>query len=96
MLQVSSSLVKMLAGTIMTSLIAIAGYMLVWNRDDAAFKKVVTLQLNNMEGDLSEIKQTMGVVPGNTQRINDLTDRVRRLENGADEYHKGPTQRADQ
>jgi hypothetical protein len=88
MVQISSGLVKLIAATIMTSLIAIAGYMLLWNRDDAAFKRGVTLQLDNIEDNIEEVKDTIAIVPANTQRINDLSERVRRLEGGEDIYRK--------
>ena len=73
---ISPGLVKLLAGSIMASLIAIAGYMLIWNRDDAAFKREVIVQMLSIHDQIAEVKDTISAVPANTQRISNLEDHL--------------------
>jgi hypothetical protein len=79
-IHISPELVKVLAGAILAALLGIAGYMAVWALNDMGFKREVILRLNNLDKAIEEIKRQTDVVPRNTQKIDDLTNRVRRLE----------------
>lgn len=87
---ISPRLVTVLATTIMASLVSIAGYMFMWNRDDAAFKQTTMLKLDHLGDNLQEVKDVVKVVPANAERIQNLENRLKRVE--AD-YDNGRRQR---
>lgn len=77
---VSGSIVKFLASSIVTCLIAIGGYMVVWNADDAAFKSKVLVHLGNLDKEMLDVKEILKTVPPSNQKVTDLSERLRRLE----------------
>ena len=77
---ISPGLVKILAGSILTGLIVIAGYMAAWGLNDASFKTSVTLRLDGLSKQLDEVKTRTDVVPTNTQKIIDHERRISNVE----------------
>ena len=87
-IHISPALAKVLAGAILSSLLGIAGYMTLWAFNDAAFKQRVISHLDFLEKGMAEVRQTVAVVPANTQKIADLKERVLRLEDSKQDKRK--------
>ena len=64
---VPAGLVNALIIAIFSSLIGIAGYMIVWNGQDAAFKQTVLYRLTNIEN-----KVNNGILPRADERVKNL------------------------
>jgi len=77
---ISVWLVRTLAGSIIVGLTAIAGWMVVWNANDAAFKREVLIRTGIMAAQIEIIDNKLEIVPTNTEKIYGLEQRVKRLE----------------
>jgi len=79
---IPSTLVHSLIGTILVSLLAIAGYMVVWAKSDAEWKATLLTKFSMLEGQVTKIDQRVetGQLPLSRQRIDTLEQRVIELE----------------
>ena len=77
---VPTTLVHWAITSIIGGILAIGAYMVVWAINDAAWKSALEGKLVAIELRISEVKQVIGVVPTNTEKIHTLEDRVRTIE----------------
>jgi hypothetical protein len=77
---VSPWLVKVVSTAILTGLGSIAIYMVVWAVNDARYKADLISRVQNIDGDLADIKKTIAVIPYNTQKIVTIERDIAKLE----------------
>lgn len=71
---------KIITGLLTAAIFSLIAYELVRDREDTAFQRLVTYQLATISNDVSQVKVLAAEIPVNQQRIENLKDRIKRLE----------------
>ena len=88
-IHISPWLVKIAVTAILTGIGTIGLYMVLWAINDRGWKQEVISRLNDLDRSITEVKKQTDIVPVNTQKIQDLRERVIRLEDDQYSNSKG-------
>ena len=78
----SASLVNRLIATIFTTILGIAGYMIVWAVNDSTYKSTQEARIDAMVVDIKELKEAVkpGILPIANERIHNMEIQMNRIE----------------
>ena len=88
--EVPAKLVNWLVYSILGSLVAIGGYMVVWNRSDNEWKTSLMVRMESVQEKLGSLQHKIdsGILPRTEERINALNGRLDQIER--EHGHKHP------
>ena len=80
--QAPAKLINFLVYSILAALLAIAGYMVMWNKSDNTWKAVLMQRVETMSENIGDLKLKVntGVLPLAQQRLDSLDYRLQMIE----------------
>jgi len=94
--EVPAKLVNWLVYSILSALLTIGGYMVVWNRSDNAWKAVLMNRIDTMNESIGDLKLKVnnGILPVAQQRLDSLDYRLQMIERDhAKQFYTAPEPR---
>jgi len=84
--QVPAKLINFLVYSILSSLLAIGAYMVVWNKSDTEWKSSLMVRMESVQERLGSLQEKIdsGILPRTEERINAINGRLDTMERERD------------